>query len=849
MSLPVNQVADQITSALTSGNRLILSAPTGSGKSTQVPQILHHHAPDAKILVLQPRRIAARMLAERVAFETATRLGDQVGYLTRDERKMSANTKICFATTGVLLRMFQDDPGLSRWDYLVFDEFHERTIDSDLALGLCAALQKKRPDFKITVMSATLTLEALKAYLAPCEVMESGTRLHPVTTDFFHETDRPLWDLAKKALVEVLNQGESGDILMFMPGTYEIRKTIESCKKISSKEPLLFLPLHGNLSLDEQHQVMQPANKRKVIVATNIAETSLTIPGIRHVIDSGLEKHLIYDPSRGFNHLALERIGEQSAIQRQGRAGREAPGTCLRLWPRHLQLKPNQAPEIERLDLSQALLQIAALNQNPQTFPWFENPPTQRLAEGLQLLKDLQFLNEELKLTDDGLLAAMIPTAPRLARLILSAAEFGCLNQALICAALLSEKSPLKSGSHSLRKLAEHFDTGGNRPVRKKRPEPTVTKGSDDLESDLTPLLQALELTFSNFNDRGLFDQLHLNRSAVRQLFQTFQHLQKASRHLNSAPTHIEPNGLLHALMDAFPDHLACRKDRGNKLFVMQNGRHGQLTADTTIKSANLVLPLYIRQAGHDRKQFIELSILTAIRPEWLEARYPGAFQTKEEMSWNHEQMRVEKRIVNTCLGLPLENKLVKDDQFYRECGTFLADEILKRDLKLRGMDKEVESWIQRVRFLQSRFPERNFIAYDESDLACIIHEYCEGEYIYDKLKNKPLLPYIQNALSWDDQQFVNKMAPNRIKLPNGKNMKIRYEVGQRPKGVIRIQELFGLEKTPCVLDGREPILIEILAPNMRPVQITDDLASFWAELYPKIKPQLSRRYPRHQWL
>ena len=574
--LPIFNIRGEFMAALGRTNRIVLTAPTGSGKSTQAPQFLLD-APAGtlaagQILVLQPRRLAARMLAERVADERAGKLGDEVGFQTRFETAVSAQTRLRFITEGILPRMLLGDPLLRSVAAVVFDEFHERSLATDLSLALIRSLQEtRRPDLKLVVMSATLDAARLLEYLGNAPAPPAIGHLaaispmttdampgrNPIATPSHRHTAVPVvhlhaegrrypvdiryrqgsggaaqpWDLAADALGQLLAAGAAGDVLIFMPGSYEIRRTLEACRRHAGAGVTL-LPLYGDLPAEQQHQVMRPDPvRRKIIVATNIAETSLTIPGVRHVIDSGLARIQRFDAARGFNTLFVETISRAAAEQRAGRAGREAPGICLRLWTQLEQnhRPPHQDAEIARVDLAETVLSLSMLGFRPHEFPWFESPPATAVAAATTLLVDLGALEKitnaerrvtnecDLKLDADSAACAMrnspfaiphtvtptgrrmsqLPAHPRLARLLLEAENRGCLREATLLAAILSERNALLAG-----KTAD-------------------APAEDPYDSDLNRLMTLLHQARAAHYDPAHCTRLGLNATAARQIFRT----------------------------------------------------------------------------------------------------------------------------------------------------------------------------------------------------------------------------------------------------------------------------------------------------------------------------------------
>jgi len=843
--LPIYEIVPSLKKVLSETNRLVLSTPTGSGKSTQLPKILRNERLSRRILVLQPRRLAAVMLAKRVSQELQQRVGESVGYITRYDRKMSKATDICYATTGVALRMLQNDPLLSEWDCVIIDEFHERSVLQDLTLALIKDAQDNGAALKLILMSATIKIEALKSYLPNLKVLTSEGRTFPVDITYLPlKSGVQIWDAAKKSLVNLLNS-TSGDVLIFMPGAYEIRKTIESCKSISSDEKLVYLPLYGSMKPEEQQAVMEPSPHRKIVVATNIAETSLTISGVRHVIDSGLAKVNRFHPNTGLNALEVESISGFAATQRSGRAGREAPGSCIRLWRESTKPLGELEPEVSRIDLTEAMLMLMQFSANRSKPLQLLTPPREAAKQvALKRLQAFKFINEDLSITAEGLQAVKLPVHPRLAKLILMGADCFCVKEATMMAALLSEKSILRPGKGRLKRLSAFFENRGEMVASRRRKPRLNSELTEDINSDLHILVEAMfYLAATKFESR-MCQGFEIDRHTALTVWKNFNHLAEVLKQQN-----IDFNdsgnlrGLLKASVAAFYDQLASRRDLSSTVCFTANGR-ANLSDESIVNKEKLFISTSIFKTAKSTL----LSGNLGVSLDLIEEVFPDAFTIDEKIEWRESNQRIEKHHVEQCLGVVIENKLVKDDDFYDRCGIFLAKHIVKNNLALPSWNKEVKSWVSRTRWVADTFPELELITYNFDEYQCIVEEFCQGESSYQKVKKKAVLPYVKNVMSWADQQLVEKLAPERLTLSNGKRMRIQYKAGAKPIGVARIQELFGVTENPAVGDGKIPIVLEILAPNMRAIQITEDIVSFWTTLYPKVRGQLSRRYPKHEW-
>ena len=837
-SLPIHQIRQSFADALRGTGRVVVTAPTGSGKSTQIPQyLLRDGLAAGRILVLQPRRLAARLLAERVAEELGSRLGGVVGFQTRFERAVSAETRILFVTEGLLPRMLLADPTLGGIGAVVFDEFHERGLSSDLSLALVRDLgRERRPDLRVVVMSATLAAAPVCAFLDGCPHLHAEGRLYPVETSYLDRAPKgEVWDTAAEAVGAVLRSEPEGDVLVFLPGQYEIRRTCELISARSSSRNLAVLPLYGELPPERQHEAVSRMEARKVIVATNVAETSLTIPGVRHVVDSGLAKQSRYDAARGFDILETVPIARDSADQRQGRAGREAPGTCRRLWTQGEQRHkaPQTLPEVERLDLAGTVLTLRTMGiRHAGEFGWFEAPCPEALAHAEELLVLLGAVDHQGQLTDRGRSLAQFPAHPRLALLLATAAAAGCLPDAVLVAAILSERPPTTGTAYQKRQMARESDVDfGDAPA-------------SDFARLIPLLYEARALRF----DRDGCARLGLHANACRQIWQAADHFMDFALESDSEMGTTPGLGLSRCLLRAFPDRLAKRRDRGTLLCDLRGGRRGELARDSVARDEDLLVVAEIREtSGQGRGAKTVLSLASGVREEWLMEDFPEEWEDVDEVVWDDRRKQVLRQRRLSCLGVLLEESESTDVPPAR-AAEMLAERVLAGKLRLEGWDDEVERWIERVRWVASVFPERGLSIYDDTDREVIVREICAGTTKYKDIRARPCLDAVRHALAWDDVQFVERMAPAAVQLPCGRRMKIRYSLEQPPLGRARIQDFYGVEKTPTVAGGRIPVLLEILAPNMRTVQITDSLERFWRDIYPKAKQELARRYPKHEW-
>ncbi|HEU5395896.1 MAG TPA: helicase-related protein, partial [Verrucomicrobiae bacterium] len=581
--LPIYDIENEIISRLRSDRRLILSAPTGSGKSTQVPQMaLKHGLLDAgQVVILQPRRLAARLLAARVAQELGVKPGEEVGYQIRFENCTSAKTKIRFVTEGVLLRQMIDDPQLRGVSVLVFDEFHERHLYGDITLARALDLQEQqRPDLHLVVMSATLNAGELENYLRPCTTLSSEGRVYPVEVEYAgqpaYSDKRPVWEQAADAFAHYVSSGGEGDVLVFMPGGFEISQTIEAIRHTSEAKGFILLPLHGELEPKLQDAAVARYDRRKVVVATNVAETSLTIDGIRLVIDSGLARVARYDANRGINTLLIEKISQSSADQRAGRAGRTAPGICMRLWSRDEQSHrpPQELPEIRRLDLAEVVLTLKAAGvADLRKFRWLEKPDEISLTHAEELLHDLGALDKNGAITATGRKMLAFPLHPRYARMLLAAQEYNCVYQAALVAALTQGRDLL------LRNVDR--DTASAR-------EDLL---GDRATSDFWILMRAWNYAARNQFRLDACRRLGIHAVTARQVGPLLdQFLRIAGKEgLDAAPREVKDEALQKCILVGFSDRVARRIDQGTLRCELVHQRRGVLARESVVQKELLV--------------------------------------------------------------------------------------------------------------------------------------------------------------------------------------------------------------------------------------------------------------------
>ena len=840
--LPIYEIEREIIARLQADRRLILSAPTGSGKSTQVPQMLLKHGllGDGQVVVLQPRRLATRLLAKRVASELGVKLGDEVGYQIRFENVTSAKTKIRFVTEGVLLRQMIDNPKLPDVTAILFDEFHERHLYGDITLARALDLQEQfRPDLKLCVMSATLNAGELEKYLSPCATLASEGRAFPVEVEYLPHrvglNGPPVWEIAAEEFSRYVNAGGEGDVLVFMPGGFEISQTIEAIRHTREANGFIVLPLHGELQPKDQDAAVARYDRRKVVVATNVAETSITIDGVRLVIDSGLARIARYDSNRGINTLLIEKVSQANADQRTGRAGRTAPGTCVRLWsrPEHDERAPHEMPEICRLDLCEVVLTLKAAGVDDlRKFRWLEKPDEISLTHAEELLEDLGAIGHDKMITPVGRKMLAFPLHPRYARMLLAAQEYNCVYQACLVAALTQGRDLL------LRNCGKEVDTA--------REDLLGEKSS----SDFWILMRAWSYAFNNQFRMDACRKLGIHAVTAKQvgpLFEQFLRIAK-DEGLDTKPNEVKDENLQKCILIGFSDRVTRRMDQGTLRCELVHGRRGVLARESKVQQSPLLVVAEIREVeGRDREVNTILSLATAIEVEWLKELFPDDIKSDVHVQFDAREKRVLAAELLRFRDLALAAKRI-DPPPADAAACLLAEEIIAGRLLLPNWDHHVEQWLARLDLLCKQCADLQLPAITDDDKKHIIAELCHGAVSYKDIKEREVKPVVMSWLSPAQRELLDKHAPERLTLPNGRTPKVNYEPGRAPFISLRIQELYDVNQTPKIALGRVSVTVHILTPGMKPIQVTQDLANFWREHYPKIKSELARKYPKHLW-
>ena len=837
-SLPIDPLLAEIASALRESPSVVIEAPPGAGKTTRVPPaLLHGGFGQGEILVLQPRRLPARLAALRVAEEMGEDVGRTVGYSVRFEDVGGPATRIRFMTEGILLRRLLVDPTLRGVTTVILDEFHERHLATDLALALLARLQQgARPDLRLVVMSATLESEPVREFLGGCPGIRSEGRAYPVAIEYPDvPEDRPLADRIASAVRRVHQEGCQGDLLVFLPGAGEIRRAWEALEVFAQTKNLLVLPLHGDLPPAEQQRAVRPADRFKVILSTNVAETSVTIPGVVAVIDSGLARTASHSPWSGLSRLSVGKISQASAIQRAGRAGRTAPGRALRLFPRHdfESRRPYEIPEIRRLDLSEALLTLAALGVGDASrFEWFETPDAASLEAGTALLQKLAAIDDRGGLTDIGRRMLSFPAHPRLARLLVEGERRGVGEDAAALAALLSE------GDISDEARARFGDARNRQgPV----------EGADLLER-LDRFGQARSARFDPRRLRGLGVNPRAAESADRARRQLASALGKAEAARPNGPEAVDA-ALAMATLTAFPDRVMRRRSPGASQAILATGGAAEIGP---LPPGDLLVAVDAEEraalAGQKAGRSVVVRLAVAIEPDWLLDLVPAGLSESEATSWNPETGRVET-VGRLCYGAVVLDETRRPALASPETSKMLADAVLAGDSETSGiLDGSSASLQVKLELLRGAFPERDIPHLDGEQIHSLLTAACEGLTCLAELSAVPVEERLRRALSPAVVGMLREETPEHVRLPGGRQAPVNYEQGKPPWIESRLQDFFGMSTGPAICRGRVPLTLHLLAPNYRAVQVTSDLAGFWQKHYPAIRRELGRRYPRHAW-
>ena len=838
--LPIDLLKADLVAACGRTRRLVLRAPTGSGKSTRIPQmLLDLGLVEGQIVVLQPRRIAARLLAARIAQERGGKLGAEVGYQIRFERVESAQTRIKFVTEALLLRQMASDPQLKGIGAVVFDEFHERNLHSDVALALARRLQETgRPDLLLVAMSATLDTEGVARWLGAAETLAADGRTYPVEVEYTHQprnSTRPVWDAAAEQVRRILQEEAEGDVLVFMPGSYEIMRTIGAVRNLPESGGVDILPLHGELPPEEQDRAVKPGPRRKVIVATNVAETSLTIPGVRAVVDAGLARVARFDPHRGIDTLLIEPVSQASAEQRAGRAGRTGPGRCIRLWSQtdHAARPLRETPEIKRVDLSETILLLLTSGWgDATTFPWYEKPDDKALQRALTVLRDLGAVDAAGALTRLGRRMAVFPAHPRYARMLMAAGEFGCVAEIARIAGLSQGRDIL------FRKVDDRTENARDAVAQE--------EGSDFF-TRLALLRRAADLKF----DLDACERLGIHAQSARQADQAARQFLRIAegQGLPVADAPADPAAVRRCLLLGFSDRLAIRLDGGTLRCALVHGRKGELRRESAVRHARLLVAAEIDEIQARGEVTTYLSLCTAVEEPWLRELFPEDFSEVSAARYDPTLRRVMARVERRFRDLVLET-VERDDAPSDAASRLLAEEVIAGRLELEKWDGQVDAWVRRVNFLAKHCPELGIAPFDEAGRRMVIEEVCAGAVAYRDIRERPVMGIVRGWLTHEQAMALESYCPEKIVLPRKKHpARIEYTVDGEAEIEATVQELYDFPGAKLrVCQGKVPIVVCIQSPARRTQQRTRDLDAFWKGSYELVKKELRGRYPKHEW-
>lgn len=821
-NLPIRQVIPRIVTALSASNRLVLQAPPGAGKTTAVPLALLGEAwlEGRQIIMLEPRRLAARNAAARMAELLGEKVGETVGYQIRADRCISATTKIVVVTEGILTRMLQGDPAIENAALLIFDEFHERNLHGDLALAL--ALQSQallREDLKIMVMSATLDTEAVAGLLGNAPVISSEGRSFPVEHIYLdsrtpHPSPMQLSGLIAKTVGDLMRR-DNGSILVFLPGVREIRNTEAKLRETFKEEDLIISPLYGDMGKQAQDAAIRPCSegKRKIVLSTNIAETSLTIEGITVVIDAGLQRVATFDSGSGMNRLHTLPISQDAATQRSGRAGRLSPGRCYRLWHEHRPLARHSAPEIVTSDLVPMMLELANWGvDGVDELQWLDLPPAGAVEHARGLLRELGALQGN-TITPHGKKMLELGAHPRLAHMILKATELGYTETACLIAALLSEKE--------------------------------IFTGSARHSADLSLRVNALQERQSGG---------HIDQGACKRVMETASGFRKKLN--NSGKAKKGTSDIVGLLLGfAYPDRIARRRDTKNSRYLLSGGKGAVLNREDELFGEPFLVIADLDAAQTDARIFSAAALSETSLFEHF-----GDLVVKERLTrWNDESERVEARERRRLGAITLDERPVQniDDG---EIKAALLGAVREKGLEALTWSKEALGLRRRVDFL-NYWKERDEKAAaligdlpDLSDRWLLAHleqwllPHLEGIKSFKACRRLDTYTMLSSLLAWDQKRHIDTLAPSRMKVPSGSSIPLSYEDPASPVLSVRLQELFGMIETPRLINATVAITVELLSPAHRPMQVTKDLRSFWEKTYHEVKKELRGKYKKHYW-
>jgi ATP-dependent helicase HrpB len=861
--LPIDPLLAEIVDALTTEGAVVLEAPPGAGKTTRVPRALldawRARGEGGEIVVLEPRRLAARLASARVADELGEAIGESIGYQVRFEDVSSSKTRVRFVTEAILTRRLLRDPTLRGVRAVLLDEFHERNLHADVALAWLRTLkQTTRPDLALAVMSATLDAEPAARFLG-CRSIRSEGRGFEVAIEYEpKEDDRPLASKVTSAVRSLLTAGGpagagaralDGHVLVFLPGAAEIRRATESLEKLASEHALMVVPLHGELPPAEQDRAIRPSERRKIILSTNVAESSVTLDGVVAVIDGGVARVASHDPWSGLPRLAVQKISQASCIQRAGRAGRTRPGVCVRLYTKtDFDRRPaHDVPEIGRADLTQLALELHAARRTD--LEWLDAPPRRAWESAVALLERLGAI-EGGAVTDLGERMLRFPLHPRAARLLAEGELRDVAGEAAIVAALLTERDIRSATKASF---------GARRGGSDRATEPSDLLAMRDLflEAELTrfsagPMrASGLDVGATMSVDRARKQLARLARSPRPERANPRDGVERPrEREPERAPTvATDPDReLLTCILAGYPDRVARRLRPGGTALALAGGGSAELSSDSVVRQAEWMVAAGAEErggSGSARSGGIVVRTASAIEPEWLIDLYPDRIAESREYVVQKTTGRVDALSRLSYDGLVLSESPaanVTDE----ELGRVLADAALAKGAHTFAPEGALERFLARARFANAIDPALPLV--DEARVASTLRAMCTGHRSLAELAGMSLIDALEAEIGHDQVRRIHALAPDRLTLSRGRSVRVEYDAGKPPHVASRLQDFFGMKATPRVGGGKVPVVVHLLAPNQRAVQVTSDLEGFWDRHYPQIRKELARRYPRHAW-
>ena len=801
-TLPIDQFLNTIRESISKNQNLVVTAAPGAGKTTRLPPALMSIT-SKKILVLEPRRVAAASAAMRIAEEQALTLGQEVGYQVRYDSCLTKDTQLIFLTEALLTKKIQADPLLSDIGIIILDEFHERSIHTDLAIGLLKEIQElSRSDLKIIVMSATMDANKVSTFLNQCPIIDVPGKIFELEINYSKENqllqlNHQFIDRCVEQIKSVyqIHHSEIQNTLVFLPGVGEIERVKEKISTWSEANHFELYTLHGTLSLEEQQNVLRPSKQKKLILSTNVAESALTIDGVNTVIDCGLAKVMNINSQTGLRALKTQRIPKSSATQRAGRAARQGPGKVFRMWNKmdEVSMPDFEIAEIHRTDLADAILLLAEQGITDfQKFSWFETPKTERIQLATNQLKKWQALTEQNQITEVGKKMSKLPTSPRLARLLIESEDIGCTEFACRIAAILSEQNIKKTDAfHSYE------------------------------ESDLLELTEK-KLKYSNVN-------------------KSFEQLKKTIKTNNTnKKTHKELLDLL--LLSSYSDRLARRRRKNDRSFILIDGKGAELSENSSVKNSNYCFAIELLEGLKSGNA--TMSLASQINEEQIRNYFKNQITKKTSIDLQTDKKklyRIEQEYIdNLPLGEPSQYPVTNEEslEYLPEIALKSFDEIIKENPSL-------QNWKERFDYFQKQIDQQTL---DQERIKQALTDACYGEKSIEAIYKKDLIYFFENTQNKDIITQFHKACPASITVPSGSQIKINYYQDKNPEIEVRLQEIFGWTETPKIMNGKIAITLSLLAPNYRPVQTTQDLTSFWKNGYVEVRKELRSRYPKHSW-